>query len=84
MSAPIDPSQVDVEIDVGPIHLKNPLMTASGCFAYGQQFAGFMDLRELGGLSTKGISPAPRSTYFPPSRVRMPNPSGPACRAWTT
>jgi len=35
-------------------------LTASGCFAYGQQFAAFMDLRELGGLSTKGISPLPR------------------------
>lgn len=56
----LDPTQVDVAIDFGPIHLKNPLMTASGCFAYGQQFAGFMDLRELGGLSTKGISPEPR------------------------
>ncbi|NVB42095.1 dihydroorotate dehydrogenase [Pseudenhygromyxa sp. WMMC2535] len=40
--------------------LRSPLLTASGCFAYGQQFAKFMDLRELGGLSTKGISPLPR------------------------
>jgi dihydroorotate dehydrogenase (NAD+) catalytic subunit len=36
------------------------VMTASGCFAYGQQFAPFFDLRELAGLSTKGISPNPR------------------------
>lgn len=52
----------DVELGVpfGPLALKNPVLTASGCFAYGQQFAGFMDLRRLGGLSTKGISPEPR------------------------
>lgn len=56
----IDPGDVDVSLDFGPIPLKNPLMTASGCFAYGQQFAGFMDLKQLGGLSTKGISPEPR------------------------
>jgi dihydroorotate dehydrogenase (NAD+) catalytic subunit len=60
VTSSLDASGVDVGIDFGPIRLKNPLLTASGCFAYGQQFAGFMDLRELGGLSTKGISPAPR------------------------
>lgn len=44
----------------GPLRLKSPLLAASGCFAYGQQFAAFTDLRALGGLSTKGISPLPR------------------------
>jgi len=36
------------------------MMAASGCFAYGQKFAPFMDLSQLAGLSTKGISPQPR------------------------
>ena len=44
----------------GPLSLNSPILTASGCFAYGQQFAQFMDLSKLGGLSTKGISPLPR------------------------
>ena len=44
----------------GPLSLNSPILTASGCFAYGQQFAQFMDLTKLGGLSTKGISPLPR------------------------
>ena len=44
----------------GPLSLPHPVLAASGCFAYGQQFAAFMDLRELAGLSTKGISPLPR------------------------
>lgn len=56
----IAPEDVQFDVDFGPLRLKNPVMTASGCFAYGQQFAGFMDLKRLGGLSTKGISPAPR------------------------
>jgi dihydroorotate dehydrogenase (NAD+) catalytic subunit len=64
MSAPrpvgIDPARVDLACDFGPLRLHSPLLAASGCFAYGQQFAAFTDLRALGGLSTKGISPLPR------------------------
>ncbi len=44
----------------GPLHLNTPVLAASGCFAYGQQFAAFTDLKALGGISTKGISPLPR------------------------
>lgn len=51
---------VSLACEFGPLRLRSPILTASGCFAYGQQFDGFMNLRELGGLSTKGISPLPR------------------------
>ena len=51
---------VPLATDFGPLKLKSPILTASGCFAYGQQFGQFMDLTKLGGLSTKGISPLPR------------------------
>ncbi len=65
MSAPprparLRPEQVDLTSRLGAITLPHPVMAASGCFAYGQQFADFMDLRRLAGLSTKGISPKPR------------------------
>lgn len=56
----IAPERVDLRCSFGPLALRHPVMAASGCFAYGQQFADFMDLRELAGLSTKGISPRPR------------------------
>ncbi len=56
----VDPSQVELACEFGPLRLQSPLLAASGCFAYGQQFAAFTDLRALGGLSTKGISPLPR------------------------
>jgi dihydroorotate dehydrogenase (NAD+) catalytic subunit len=52
--------QVELACAFGPMQLRSPILTASGCFAYGQQFDGFMDLRTLGGVSTKGISPLPR------------------------
>ena len=51
---------VDLACEFGPLRLATPLLAASGCFAYGQQFAAFTDLRALGGISTKGISPLPR------------------------
>lgn len=54
------PEMVELGCDFGPLRLQSPLLAASGCFAYGQQFAAFTDLRALGGLSTKGISPLPR------------------------
>jgi dihydroorotate dehydrogenase (NAD+) catalytic subunit len=52
--------EVDLACEFGPLRLRNPVLAASGCFAYGQQFEQFMDLRSIGGLSTKGISPLPR------------------------
>lgn len=56
----IDPASVDLSTRFGSLALPHPVMTASGCFAYGQQFAAFLDLRRLAGLATKGISPRPR------------------------
>ena len=59
-AASLSPDAVDLSCRFGPLSLPHPIMTASGCFAYGQQFAPFFDLRQIAGLSTKGISPAPR------------------------
>jgi len=56
----IAPESVDLRCEFAGLPLRHPVMAASGCFAYGQQFADFMDLRELAGMSTKGISPKPR------------------------
>ena len=65
MSAPrptasISPDDVDLSARFGTLRLPHPVMTASGCFAYGQQFAHFFDVSQLAGISTKGISPSPR------------------------
>lgn len=58
--AKLTPEDVDLSVDFGGLAINNLVLTASGCFAYGQQFAQFMDLTKIGGLSTKGISPLPR------------------------
>lgn len=59
-TTPVAIESVDLGARFGALPLRHPVLAASGCFAYGQQFADFMDLRELAGLSTKGISPRPR------------------------
>ena len=62
MSAPppSTPAAVKLAIETGGIAFRNPVLTASGTFGYGREFEGLTDLRALGGLVTKGISPKPR------------------------
>jgi dihydroorotate dehydrogenase (NAD+) catalytic subunit len=56
-------------IDIGGIKLKNPVMTASGTFGYGQEFARLVDLNRLGAVITKGISLKPMEGNAPPRIV---------------
>lgn len=44
----------------GGLEFRNPVLTASGTFGYAQEFEALTSLRDLGGVVTKGISPAPR------------------------
>ena len=53
-------AKVDLTTRFGALVLNNPIMTASGTFGYGQEFAGVTDVGALGGIATKGISPRPR------------------------
>jgi dihydroorotate dehydrogenase (NAD+) catalytic subunit len=53
-------TDVNLAIETGGIAFRNPVLTASGTFGYGKEFEGLTDLRSLGGLVTKGISPKPR------------------------
>jgi dihydroorotate dehydrogenase (NAD+) catalytic subunit len=46
----------DMSVDFAGIKLKNPVLTASGTFGYGEEFAEFVDLNMLGGVIVKGIS----------------------------
>jgi dihydroorotate dehydrogenase (NAD+) catalytic subunit len=48
-----------MKINIGGIAMKNPVMTASGTFGYGLEFARFIDLSRLGAFVTKGISSRP-------------------------
>ncbi len=62
----------DLGVQLGPLRLKNPVMTASGTFGYGGEYSSFFDLRRLGAVVVKGISLAPRAGNPPPRIVETP------------
>ncbi|MDI7258738.1 MAG: dihydroorotate dehydrogenase [Thermodesulfobacteriota bacterium] len=57
---------LDLSINIGKMKLKNPVITASGTFGYGQEYEEFLDLSELGAIIPKGISLKPMAGNPPP------------------
>jgi dihydroorotate dehydrogenase (NAD+) catalytic subunit len=55
-----------LEVEVGGIRMKNPVMTASGTFGYGEEFSPFIDLDKLGAIVLKGITLKPKRGNPPP------------------
>lgn len=55
-------------VRIGSVTLKNPVLTASGCFGYGLEYDDFFDVALLGGICTKGLSLHPRLGN-PPERI---------------
>lgn len=51
--------RADLRVRIGTIELANPILAASGTFAYGVEFAHLVDLNRLGGFVTKGLSAKP-------------------------
>ena len=56
----------DLTVDIAGIRFRNPVIAASGTFGYGEEFARFLDLREIGGISVKGTSARPIEGNLPP------------------
>lgn len=50
----------NLAVDVAGIALRNPVMTASGTFGYGEEFSEYVDLRKIGAFITKGLCMHPR------------------------
>jgi len=53
-------------VDIAGVRLKNPVLTASGTFGYGLEYANLMDLNSIGGIVVKGLSMAPIKGNPPP------------------
>jgi dihydroorotate dehydrogenase (NAD+) catalytic subunit len=64
----------DLSVEVAGIRLKNPVLTASGTFGYGEEYRDIVDLNRLGGVIVKGVSLRP-ITGNPPPRI-WETPSG--------
>jgi dihydroorotate dehydrogenase (NAD+) catalytic subunit len=60
---------VDISVTIGDMELKNPVMTASGTFGYGEEYAEFLDLSRLGAVVVKGLSLMPKEGNPPPRIV---------------
>ena len=58
----------DLKVKLGPLSLKNPVMTASGTFGYGSEYEDFFPVKKLGAVVVKGIAPWP-SNGNPAPRV---------------
>lgn len=62
----------DLSTQIGALRLKNPVMTASGTFGYGLEYADFIDLSQLGGIIVKGTTLAPRQGNPYPRMAETP------------
>src|SRR5215510_14245627 len=57
---------MDLATDLAGIHLRNPVIAASGTFGYGEEFERFAELRRIGGICVKGTSARPMDGNLPP------------------
>ena len=63
----------DLRVNIGSLELRNPVMTASGTFGYGQEYAPLMDLSRLGGIIVKGTTLEPRQGNPYPRMAETPS-----------
>lgn len=63
----------NLSVNIGNLHLKNPVLTASGTFGYGEEFTPFIDLNRLGGYIIKGTTLNAREGNDYPRMVETPS-----------
>src|SRR5207344_1266341 len=56
-------------VSLGRLHLRNPVLVASGTFGYAQEMVPFVDFAKLGGVIPKTVTAAPRAGNAPPRTV---------------
>ena len=62
----------DMTVELAGIKMRNPVMTASGTFGYGAEFADYMNLESIGAMITKGLSLKPKAGNATPRIVETP------------
>lgn len=62
----------DLAVELAGIRMRNPVMTASGTFGYGREYADLVDLNRLGAVVVKGIAAFPWAGNPPPRVVEVP------------
>lgn len=69
MNASSTPKPVDLSVRIGRLTLRNPVVTLSGTCGYGDEYAPFMDLSQLGAFTTKSVTLEERKGNPPPRIV---------------
>jgi dihydroorotate dehydrogenase (NAD+) catalytic subunit len=64
---------IDLSVTLGRLHLKNPVLVASGTFGYAREMAGIVDFARLGGVIPKTVTRQPRAGNPPPRTVETPS-----------
>lgn len=62
-----------LNVEIGNLKLKNPVLTASGTFGFGEEFSDFIDLERLGGFIVKGTTLEPRQGNDYPRMIETPS-----------
>ena len=64
---------IDLSVTLGRLHLKNPILVASGTFGYAREMAGVLDFAKLGGIIPKTVTRHPRPGNPPPRTIETPS-----------
>ena len=64
---------MDLSVNIGKLKLKNPILTASGTFGYGEELMPFIDVNRLGGIVVKGTTLEPRQGNPYPRMAETPS-----------
>ena len=67
------PTDVDLRVELGPLALANPIVTASGCFASGREIGQFFDIARLGAVVVKSLTLEPRAGLPVPRMAETPS-----------
>ncbi|PYG89917.1 dihydroorotate dehydrogenase (NAD+) catalytic subunit [Ruminiclostridium sufflavum DSM 19573] len=65
-------NEIDLSVDIAGIGFENPLIMASGTYGFGKEYAEYIDLNELGGISVKGLTLQERKGNPPPRIAETP------------
>lgn len=68
----VNPSTVDLSVQLGRLRLANPILVASGTFGYAREMAGLVTLGRLGGILPKTITQEPRAGNTPWRTIETP------------
>jgi len=66
-------NNINLEVNIAGLKLKNPVIAASGCFSFGREYSRFFDLNRLGGIAVKALTREPRKGNPPPRIAETPS-----------